>query len=181
MKFAERLVEQGLAYRCFCTEEELESKRKSAQAEGRAVMYDGAWRDADPVKVQERLDAGDLFTIRFRVPENAVVTIDDLVRGKVTWNAEATVGDFIIMRSNGMPVYNFCVAVDDARMKITHVLRAEEHLTNTLRQVLVLNALEYTAPKYAHLSLILGSDRSKLSKRHGATCRLVPLVSGPYH
>ena len=168
IRCAEHLVARGLAYRCFCTEEELEDKRKSAKTEGKAVMYDGTWRDADPTEVQERLNAGDPFTIRFRVPDGAMITIDDLVRGKVTWNVEATVGDFIIMRSNGMPVYNFCVAVDDAKMKITHVLRAEEHLTNTLRQILVLNALDYTAPIYAHVSLILGSDRSKLSKRHGA-------------
>ena len=168
-KCAENLVERGLAYPCFCTEKELEIKREAAKAEGRAVKYDGTWRDADPAKVQERLNVGDPFTIRFRVPEGATITINDLVRGNVTWDTEATVGDFIIMRSNGMPVYNFCVAVDDAKMKITHVLRAEEHLTNTLRQMLVLNALDYTPPIYAHVSLILGSDRSKLSKRHGAT------------
>lgn len=166
---AENLIERGLAYRCFCTEDELEVKRDKAQAEGKAVVYDGTWRDADPEKIQERLNAGDPFTVRFLVPKGALITINDLVRGEVTWDAEATVGDFIILRSNGMPVYNFCVAVDDARMKITHVIRAEEHLTNTLRQMLVLNALEYTAPTYAHVSLILGSDRSKLSKRHGAT------------
>ena len=163
------MIERGLAYRCFCTEDELEVKRDKAQAEGKAVVYDGTWRDADPEKIQERLNAGDPFTVRFLVPKGALITINDLVRGEVTWDAEATVGDFIILRSNGMPVYNFCVAVDDARMKITHVIRAEEHLTNTLRQMLVLNALEYTAPTYAHVSLILGSDRSKLSKRHGAT------------
>lgn len=98
-----------------------------------------------------------------------MVSIDDLVRGTVTWDADASLGDFIILRSNGMPVYNFCVAVDDAQMGVTHVIRAEEHLTNTLRQMLILSALGNKPPTYAHVSLILGSDRSKLSKRHGAT------------
>ena len=93
------------------------------------------WRDADPELVQQKIDAGETYTIRFKVPPGARVEIDDIVRGKVGWDAEATVGDFIILRSSGIPVYNFCVAVDDATMKISHVIRAEEHLTNTLRQV----------------------------------------------
>jgi len=119
--------------------------------------------------VQRRVANGDAFTVRFKVPPGSVVSIDDLVRGTVTWDADATLGDFIILRSNGMPVYNFCVAVDDSKMGVTHVIRAEEHLTNTLRQMLILQALDYKPPTYAHVSLILGSDRSKLSKRHGAT------------
>ena len=93
------------------------------------------WRDADPELVKQKIDAGETYTIRFKVPPGARVEIDDIVRGKVGWDAEATVGDFIILRSSGIPVYNFCVAVDDATMKISHVIRAEEHLTNTLRQV----------------------------------------------
>lgn len=97
------------------------------------------------------------------------MSIDDIVRGHVQWDADASLGDFIMLRASGVPVYNFCVAVDDATMGITHVIRAEEHLTNTLRQMLVLEALGATPPTYAHCSLILGSDRSKLSKRHGAT------------
>ena len=97
------------------------------------------------------------------------VAIEDAVRGKVEWDVAATVGDFILLRSGGMPVYNFCVAVDDATMDVSTVVRAEEHLTNTVRQVLILEALGYRVPRYAHLSLVLGEDRSKLSKRHGAT------------
>ena len=169
LKCANDLIEKGFAYRCFCSEEELEEKRQKAEAAGEQVQYDGTWRDADPAQVKERMDRGDPYTIRFKVPPGSVVSIQDLVRGKVTWDADASLGDFIILRSNGMPVYNFCVAVDDCLMKITHVIRAEEHLTNTLRQMLVLQALGYTPPTYAHVSLILGSDRSKLSKRHGAT------------
>lgn len=168
-KYANRLIDEGKAYACFCTEDELEKKRLQAESEGRPPQYDGTWRDADPDLVQERLDAGESYTIRFRVPDGSRVVIDDAVRGKVAWDANATVGDFILLRSNGVPVYNFCVAVDDALMGITTVIRAEEHLTNTLRQILILRALNFPIPQYAHCSLILGSDRSKLSKRHGAT------------
>lgn len=173
-KYAKQLLDEGKAYACFCTEEELEEKRVQAEREGRPPQYDGTWRDADAAEVERRMKAGDPYTIRFRVPQGegsggTVVTIKDAVRGKVSWDANATVGDFILLRSNGIPVYNFCVAIDDALMKITTVIRAEEHLTNTLRQVLILRALGFKVPEYAHCSLILGSDRSKLSKRHGAT------------
>lgn len=173
-RYAYQLLDEGKAYACFCTEEELEAKRVQAEQEGRPPQYDGTWRDADPKEVERRMEAGEPYTIRFRVPEDeedgsTVVTINDAVRGKVSWDANATVGDFILLRSNGIPVYNFCVAIDDALMKITTVIRAEEHLTNTLRQVLILQALGFDVPQYAHCSLILGSDRSKLSKRHGAT------------
>jgi len=124
--------------------------------------------------VKARLDAGDPYTVRFKVPRGRVVAIDDAVRGHIEWDVQATVGDFILLRSSeggggGMPVYNFCVAVDDAQMEVSTVIRAEEHLTNTVRQVLILEALGYTPPQYAHLALVLGEDRSKLSKRHGAT------------
>ena len=168
-KYAEQLIADGKAFRCFCTEEELDAKRAAAEAAGVDPKYDGIWRNADPAEIQKKLDAGEPYTVRFRVPEGKIVSIDDVVRGKVTWDADASLGDFIILRSNGMPVYNFCVAVDDANMQITHVIRAEEHLTNTLRQMLILEALGCKAPTYAHCSLILGQDRSKLSKRHGAT------------
>jgi glutamyl-tRNA synthetase len=168
-KYADQLIASGKAFRCFCTEEELNKKREVAEAAGLDPKYDGTWRNADPVEIQKKLDNNEPYTVRFQVPEGKVVSIDDVVRGKVTWDADASLGDFIILRSNGMPVYNFCVAVDDANMQITHVIRAEEHLTNTLRQMLILEALGYRAPTYAHCSLILGQDRSKLSKRHGAT------------
>lgn len=108
------------------------------------------------------------FCYRFRVPPGLDITIDDVIRGKVTWNTD-TLGDFVIMRSNGLPVYNFCVAIDDALMGITHVLRAEEHLPNTLRQMLIYQAFDFPPPTFGHVSLILAPDKSKLSKRHGAT------------
>jgi len=168
-KIANQLIEQGHAYRCFCTEEELEQKRLAAEEAGIDAKYDNTWRDADPALVQKKLDEGASYTVRFKIPKGKVISIDDRVRGRVTWDAEAALGDFIILRSNGMPVYNFCVSVDDADMKITHVVRAEEHLSNTLRQMLIFEALGFEPPVYAHCSLILGQDRAKLSKRHGAT------------
>lgn len=166
---AEKLLQEGKAYRCFCTPEELEEMKAQQEAAGIPPRYDGRWRDAPEDEVNKMLDAGKPYTIRFKVPENSRVVIEDVVRGTVSWDAEATVGDFILLRSNGVPVYNFCVAVDDALMGITTVVRAEEHLTNTVRQALVLDSLDAPRPQYAHCSLILGEDKQKLSKRHGAT------------
>jgi glutamyl-tRNA synthetase len=168
-KLGKKLLDEGKAYRCFCTKEELEEMKAKQEAEGLPTRYDGVWRDADPELVQQKLDEGAEFTVRFKVPEGARIVIDDAVRGTVSWDAESTVGDFILLRSSGVPVYNFCVAVDDASMGVTTVIRAEEHLTNTLRQGLILDALNAPRPKYAHCSLILGEDKQKLSKRHGAT------------
>jgi glutamyl-tRNA synthetase len=166
---AEKLMTTGKGYRCFCTPEELEEMKAQQEAEGIAPRYDGRWRDAPEEEVNKMLDQGRPFTVRFKVPENSRVVIDDVVRGTVGWDAAATVGDFILLRSNRVPVYNFCVAVDDALMGISTVVRAEEHLTNTVRQALVLDALDAPRPRYAHCSLILGEDKQKLSKRHGAT------------
>jgi nondiscriminating glutamyl-tRNA synthetase len=158
---AAALVAKGIAYRCYCSEEELEAKRKQAETEGRPPHYDlKCWLD------RRHDDAP--HAIRFHVPEDGDVTIDDLIRGEVTWRKE-TLGDFIIVRSDGFPTYNFCVVVDDHDMEITHVIRAEEHLTNTHRQVLIYRAMDWAVPQFAHVSLILGQDRTKLSKRHGAT------------
>ncbi|HYH09076.1 MAG TPA: glutamate--tRNA ligase [Thermoanaerobaculia bacterium] len=158
---ARQLVERGVAYRCYCSEEELEAKRKQAEAEGRPPHYDlKCWNG--------RRDDDAPHAIRFHVPEDGDVTIDDQIRGEVTWKKES-LGDFIVVRSDGFPVYNFCVVVDDHDMEITHVIRAEEHLTNTHRQVLIYRAMHWDVPRFAHVSLILGQDRTKLSKRHGAT------------
>ena len=168
-KIAARLISDGKAYPCFCTAEELDEMKAAQEAAGATPRYDGTWRDADPGVVAGKIEAGDPHTVRFKVPPGAKVVIDDAVRGIVSWDADATVGDFILLRSSGVPVYNFCVAVDDAAMGITTVIRAEEHLTNTLRQGLILDALGAPRPRYAHCSLILGEDRQKLSKRHGAT------------
>ena len=160
-RVARELVERGVAYRCYCTEDELEAKRKQAEVDGRPPHYDlTCWRN--------RRDDDAPHAIRFHVPEDGDVTIDDLIRGEVTWRKES-LGDFIVVRSDGLPTYNFCVVVDDHDMEITHVIRAEEHLTNTHRQVLIYRAMGWNVPLFAHVSLILGQDRTKLSKRHGAT------------
>jgi glutamyl-tRNA synthetase len=168
-QIANYLLQQGKAYRCFCTTEELEEMKAAQEAAGLQPRYDGRWRDAPQTLVEQKLAVNSSFTVRFKVAPGSRVVIDDAVRGTVSWDADATVGDFILLRSNGVPVYNFCVAVDDAMMGITTVIRAEEHLTNTLRQGLILDALGAPRPRYAHCSLILGEDKQKLSKRHGAT------------
>jgi nondiscriminating glutamyl-tRNA synthetase len=158
---ARELLALGVAYRCYCTEEELEAKRKVAEAQGRPPHYDlKCWYN--------RRNDDAPHAIRFHVPDHGDVTINDLIRGPVSWKKES-LGDFILMRSDGLPTYNFSVVVDDHDMEITHVIRAEEHLTNTHRQVLIYRALGWPVPEFAHVSLILGQDRTKLSKRHGAT------------
>jgi nondiscriminating glutamyl-tRNA synthetase len=158
---AMELLSRGIAYRCYCTEEELEQKRKQAEKENRPPHYDlKCWFN--------RRDDNAPNAIRFHVPDDGDVTINDLIRGEVSWKRES-LGDFILLRSDGLPTYNFSVVVDDHDMEVTHVIRAEEHLTNTHRQVLIYRALGWTVPEFAHVSLILGQDRTKLSKRHGAT------------
>ncbi|KAH7437544.1 hypothetical protein KP509_05G077500 [Ceratopteris richardii] len=168
LKYAERLLASGHAYKCFCSDEELEAMREEAKAKNLPPKYNGKWAKASNDEIEAELAKGTPYTYRFRVAEEGNVKINDLIRGEVSWALD-TLGDFIILRSNGQPVYNFCVAVDDATMKISHVLRAEEHLPNTLRQVLIYQALGLPLPKFGHVSLILAPDRSKLSKRHGAT------------
>jgi glutamyl-tRNA synthetase len=167
---AQKLLASGVAYRCFCTEELLEAKRKQAEADGRPPHYDLTCYRLSPQEISARLNMWAPFALRFHVPdgEEGDVTIDDLIRGDVTWKRES-LGDFILVRSDGLPTYNFSVVADDHEMEITHVIRAEEHLTNTHRQVLIYRAMQWDIPKFAHVSLILGPDRSKLSKRHGAT------------
>lgn len=165
---SQRLLGSGVAYRCFCSEEVLEAKRKQADLEGRPPHYDLTCRRLSPREISAKLAARMPFALRFQVPNDGDVTIDDLIRGPVTWKKES-LGDFILVRSDGLPTYNYSVVIDDHDMEITHVIRAEEHLTNTHRQVLIYRALGWDVPRFAHVSLILGPDRSKLSKRHGAT------------
>uniref|UniRef100_A0A1D1XCV3 Glutamate--tRNA ligase, chloroplastic/mitochondrial n=1 Tax=Anthurium amnicola TaxID=1678845 RepID=A0A1D1XCV3_9ARAE len=166
--YAEKLLNTGYVYRCFCSNEELEQMKETAKLKQLPPIYTGKWATATDDEVEEELAKGIPYTYRFRVPKEGTLKINDLIRGEVGWNLD-TLGDFVILRSNGQPVYNFCVTVDDATMHISHVLRAEEHLPNTLRQALIYNALGFSMPAFAHVSLILAPDRSKLSKRHGAT------------
>ncbi|KAG4160681.1 hypothetical protein ERO13_D01G012800v2 [Gossypium hirsutum] len=167
-QYAEKLLESGHVYRCFCSNEELEKMKEIAELKKLPPVYSGKWATAADGEVEEELAKGTPYTYRFRVPKEGSLKINDLIRGKVSWKLD-TLGDFVIMRSNGQPVYNFCVTVDDATMAISHVIRAEEHLPNTLRQALIYKALGFPMPSFAHVSLILAPDRSKLSKRHGAT------------
>jgi glutamyl-tRNA synthetase len=166
--YVDKLVADGVAYPCFCTDEELEAMKKDAEEKKLPPIYRGKWATASSEEVAAEMAKGTPYCYRFRVPKNNIITINDIVRGEVSWNTD-TLGDFVLLRSNGLPVYNFCVAVDDASMRITHVLRAEEHLPNTLRQVLIYKALGFPTPTFGHMSLILAPDKSKLSKRHGAT------------
>ena len=167
-EIARQLLARGVAYRCFCTEETLEAKRKKAEAESRPPHYDLTCYRLSPQEVSTKLAMWTPFALRFHVPDDGDVTIDDMIRGAVTWKKES-LGDFILVRSDGLPTYNFSVVVDDHDMEITDVIRAEEHLTNTHRQMLIYRALDWSVPRFAHVSLILGQDRTKLSKRHGAT------------
>lgn len=167
-QYAEKLVAGGHAYYCYCTEEELERQRKELLARGETPRYTGRCRDLSDEDRRRLENEGRRPVIRFKVPSGKVIKIDDLVRGTVSFNC-SDIGDFIIMKSSKIPTYNFAVVVDDALMKISHVIRGEEHLSNTPRQVLMYDALGLPRPAFAHVSLILGKDRSKMSKRHGAT------------
>ena len=167
-KEIQRLLDEGKAYYCYCTEEELEESRTQQLAEGKTPVYNDHCRSLTEEEVAKYKECGRKPVIRLRVPKEGVFAFDDMVRGHVTFQA-AGVGDFIIMKSDGIPVYNFAVVVDDALMNITHVIRAEEHLSNTPRQIAIYQALGYDIPKFGHISLILGSDHKKMSKRHGAT------------
>jgi len=164
---AERLVQEGKAYYCFCTDEELERERQQAVAEQRPQHYSGKCRRLDPAEAERRRAAGEPAAIRLKTPDHPL-KFHDIVRGDVEFPNEV-IGDQIIVRSSGMPIYNFVVVVDDADMKITHIIRGDDHISNTPRQVAVYEALGLPLPEFAHLSTILGPDRERLSKRHGAT------------
>jgi glutamyl-tRNA synthetase/nondiscriminating glutamyl-tRNA synthetase len=166
--YANELLAGGHAYYCFCPPQKLESDRRSDLAAGRPPRYRGTCRSLDADEARRRLDAGERAVVRFRVPEHIEVAFQDLVRGEVTFSTDV-IGDFVLVRSDGRPAYNFAVVVDDALMEITHVIRGEDHISNTPRQVLLYRALGFAPPRFAHLSLVLGPDHTPLSKRHGAT------------
>lgn len=163
---AGRLIAEGKAYRAFETPEQLEADRKRAEAEGRSYRYSGAGREISPDESDRRAQAGERHVVRLRMPAEPIV-VDDLVRGKVEFPADA-LDDFVLVRSDGHPLYHFCVCVDDAEMGITHVLRGDDHLANTPKHVALFRALGTPVPAFAHLGMILGTDRKKLSKRYGA-------------
>lgn len=162
---ADALVAGGQAYPCFCDDDSLESRRRSALAAGKPPHYDGRCRALAPAAAAARRAAGEPCSLRFTVP-GSDWTVHDHVRGDVTFPADI-VGDFVILRSSGLPTYNFACVVDDHLMRITHVLRAEEHLANTPRQLMLYAASGWTPPEFAHVALILNRDRTKMSKREG--------------
>ncbi|MBI5789766.1 MAG: glutamate--tRNA ligase [Candidatus Schekmanbacteria bacterium] len=158
-----RLLEIGAAYYCNCPPEELEAQREQARKEGRKPKYNGRCRELNIRPAADKPAA-----VRFKCPLGGETVVDDLVKGRVVFN-NAELDDLIIARSDGVPTYNFVVVVDDALMRITHIIRGDDHLNNTPRQILLYQALGFDLPRFAHLPLILGSDRTPLSKRHGAT------------
>ena len=167
---AQKLWDEGKAYPCFCTKEQLDADRKAAQERKDPFQgYQRRCRDLDPKEARRRIEAGESYVLRIKVPEDrGDVVIHDAVHGEVTFDAKE-LDDFVIFRSDGTPTYNFATVVDDAMMKITHVIRGDDHLSNTPRQVMVYEALGAPVPTFAHISMILGADGKKLSKRHGAT------------
>ena len=166
--YANELVMSDHAYYCFCSPARLEEDRKADLAAGRPPKYHGTCRSIALADARLRSEAGERPVIRFKVPEGIDVAFHDLVRGEVTFSSDV-IGDPVLVRSDGRPQYNFAVVVDDALMEITHVIRGEDHISNTPRQVLLYQALGFTPPEFAHLSLVMGPDHTPLSKRHGAT------------
>jgi glutamyl-tRNA synthetase/nondiscriminating glutamyl-tRNA synthetase len=165
---AVELLSLGHAYHCFCSPQQLEADRTAALAEGRPPKYGGRCRNIGRQDARRRVDNGEKAVIRFRVPENRDVSFTDLVRGVVTFHT-GVIGDPVLMRSDGVPAYNYAVVIDDALMEITHVIRGEDHISNTPRQLLLYEAFGWRPPSFAHVSLVMGPDHTPLSKRHGAT------------
>ena len=165
--YYQRLVESGVAYRCYCSPAELEVSRRTRLSAGLPPRYEGTCRGLDDAARARHEAAGRSPTLRFRVPDGRRVVFDDLVRGRQDF-ATDDIGDFVIRRADGVPVFFFCNALDDALMGITHVLRGEDHVANTPRQLLLLEALGLPAPAYGHLPLLLGADGAPLSKRRGS-------------
>ncbi|MGI6046286.1 MAG: glutamate--tRNA ligase [Eggerthellaceae bacterium] len=166
----EYLKAHDAVYPCFCTKEELDAKRAQAEASGQGYSgYDRTCRDLDPEEAKRRIDAGEPYVWRLKVPLNhGPIEFDDAVYGHMSFPADV-MDDMIVVRTDGTPTYNFAVVCDDANMQITHVIRGDDHLSNTPRQILIYEALNKPIPHFAHLSMILGEDGHKLSKRHGAT------------
>lgn len=162
----QKFLREDMAYRCYCTQEELEERRRIAKLMGKPPRYDNRCRLLTDEQIKSFEAAGLNFTIRFKVPDELVV-FDDLIRGTCQFDM-SLMGDFVIMRSDGTPSFHFAVAVDDTLMNITHVIRGEDHLSNTPCHILLFHALKHIPPQFAHLSLTMGADRALLSKRHGA-------------
>lgn len=167
--YAVELLSSGAAYHCFCSADQLEADRQAALAAGQPPKYVGRCRNIARDEARRRIDSGEKAVIRFRVPDGTRdVVFNDLVRGEVRFSTDV-IGDAVLVRSDGVPAYNYAVVIDDALMEITHVIRGEDHISNTPRQVLLYEAFGWRPPQFAHVSLVMGPDHSPLSKRHGAT------------
>jgi glutamyl-tRNA synthetase len=164
----QELLNKGKAYYCFCSPEELEAERKEALAKNGVAIYSGKCASISYEEALGRIQGGDKASVRLRTPDGGELAFQDLVRGELRFDL-SLIGDPIIVRSTGHPAYNFAVAVDDALMGITHVIRGEDHISNTPRQILVYDSLSKDPPHFAHLSMVMGKDNTRLSKRHGAT------------
>ncbi len=165
--YIDQLLSSGNAYYCFETDDELTAERQAAEDQGIPYVYSRKSLSYSPDEVTKKLDNGTPWTIRFRVPDHAMIIVKDVIRGDISFESKL-LSDFIIVRSDGNPTYNFAVVVDDHEMGITHVVRGEDHISNTPRQIMMYDAFGWDVPQFAHLPIILGPDRSKLSKRHGA-------------
>src|SRR5277367_1496838 len=165
---AQKLLASGHAYYCFCTKEELEQRRAAAVAAGRPPMYDRRCRKIEPAVAAGRKAAGEAGAVRFAIPEGGATSFDDAVFGKVEF-ANSEIEDFVLLRSDGIPTYHLSVVADDIDMRLTHIIRGADHISNTPKQVLQYQALGAPLPVFAHVPLILGPDKTRLSKRHGAT------------
>ncbi|MCY8005014.1 glutamate--tRNA ligase [Bacillus haynesii] len=162
--YYEELLEKGLAYKCYCTEEELEKEREEQAARGEMPRYSGKCRNLTKEE-QEKLEAeGRQPSIRFKVPQGEVINFNDIVKGEISFETDG-IGDFVIVKKDGTPTYNFAVAVDDYLMKMTHILRGEDHISNTPKQIMIYNALGWDIPAFGHMTLIVNENRKKLSKR----------------
>jgi glutamyl-tRNA synthetase len=159
--FVDKLLSEGKAYKCFCTPEELDERKKALLAAGKKPKYDGRCRTADQSQNKKHC-------VRFVSVDTGTTIVHDLIKGDITFD-NAELDDLVIQRSDGVPTYNFCVVIDDALMRMTHVIRGDDHVNNTPRQLQLYEALGFPAPQFAHLPMILGADKTRLSKRHGAT------------
>ena len=167
-KYAQKLIDAGYAYECFCTQEELDAEKQESIKNKRPHVYSGKCRHLSDEEKEKLRAEGRKPSIRFHVPDSGETKFTDMVKGDLKFD-NSLIGDFVIMKSNGTPTYNFAVVIDDMEMKISHIIRGEDHISNTAKQILIYEALGAEIPQFGHLGMILAPDRSKLSKRHGAT------------
>lgn len=163
--YIDELLEKGLAYRCFCTSEELDQETEAQKQRGEIPKYSGKCRHLTDEEIQSKMEAGESYSIRFKVPENVDIAWKDMVKGDISFNSNDVSGDFNIVKRDGIPTYNFVVVLDDHLMEISHVLRGEDHISNTPKQIMIYNALGFDVPKFGHMALIVNEEGKKLSKR----------------